>query len=97
MKRYGWLIGLTLLATPAVAQQHTDAEAQKAVTTFVDNYLRLWNIKDAKGIAGLFADNGVEVPPANIVTGRQNIEAWFDSVFKAGGRDLSYNLKEVHV
>jgi len=88
--------GLALLATPAWAVEHSESEAQKAVEAFADNYLRLYNVKDAKGIAALYTDDGVEVPPAQMAIGRQNIENWFESIFKAGATNLQYKIKQVH-
>ena len=94
---YRAAIGVVLLATPAFAAEHTDAEAQKAVQGFADNYQRLYNTKDAKGIAALYTDDGMEVPPAPPVTGRDNIENWFASIFKAGASNLRLDLKQVHM
>ena len=89
-------ISLLLLASSALAAEHTQAEAEKAVTRIVENHINLYNAKNARGIAELFANDGVEVPLARIVTGRDNIEKWFQSLFShGGGTDLRYDIKQV--
>ena len=83
-------LGMGLLITPAFAA-HDEADATKAVETFTANYLKLWNAQDAAGVAALFVDDGMEIPPTQPVTGRDNIEKWFASIFKAGATDLRYD------
>lgn len=93
--RYTPIVGLMLLASPAFAAEHSAADTEKAVTAFAQHYVNLYNSKNAKGIADLFADDGVEVPPAPITMGRDNIEKWFESIFKRGATDLKYDLRQV--
>ena len=52
-------ISLLLLASSALAAEHTQAEAEKAVTRIVENHINLYNAKNARGIAELFANDGV--------------------------------------
>ena len=47
-------IGLVFLASPSFA--HNQADATKAVPPFISNYEKLFNAKDAHGLAALFAD-----------------------------------------
>jgi len=86
-------IGATLFAAPALA--HDQAEAQAAVEAFAANYIKLYNTKDAAGIEALFADDGLEVPPLPMVTGRANIEALCKSILDRGAKDLHYDIKYV--
>jgi uncharacterized protein (TIGR02246 family) len=93
--RYATAVGLVLLASPTLAAEHSQADAQKAVSAFVEHYVNLYNAKNARGIAELFADDGVEVPPAPISTGRDNIEKWFESILTRGATGLKYDVLQV--
>ena len=86
----GWLV-----IAPAVAAEHSQAEAEKAVNAFAANYIKLWNAKDVAGVAALFADNGLEVPPLKMVAGKDDIEKTFKMVFDSGASDLRYDIKRV--
>jgi uncharacterized protein (TIGR02246 family) len=86
-------IGLVMFAMPSFA--HDQAEAQKAVDSFLANYVKLWNAKDAAGCAALFAADGVEVGPAPIVMGRGDLEKRFRAIFASGSTDLRAEAKQV--
>ena len=88
------IIGLAL-TTSAFAADHDQAEAQKAVDTFAANYIKAFNAKDAAAIAAMFVDDGIEIPPNRPITGKDNIEKWFKSIFDGGTTGLNYDIKRV--
>ena len=87
-------IGLVLLASPSFA--HTQADATKAVATFVSNYEKLFNAKDAQGLAALFADDGVQSAPGMpLLTNRSDIEKRYKINFDSGTTDYHVTVKQV--
>jgi uncharacterized protein (TIGR02246 family) len=82
----------------AIAQETSAASRQdvrQAVETFVTKYLEIYNKKDAAGLAALYTDDGLLVPPGPITTGRQNIEKAWRAVFDAGRTGLHYDTQQV--
>ena len=88
-------IGLLLFAAPSFA--HDQAEAQKAVKTFVAQYEQLFDAKDIAGIVAMFAPDGVDAGPGPVLTSRADIEKRFVSIFGSGASDLRYDIKQVGV
>jgi uncharacterized protein (TIGR02246 family) len=86
-------IGLVFLASPSFA--HNQADATKAVATFVSNYEKLFNAKDARGLAGLFADDAVQAAPGPLLTNRDDIEKRYKKIFDAGNTDFHVTVKQV--
>jgi uncharacterized protein (TIGR02246 family) len=86
-------IGLALFAAPSFA--HDQAEAQKAVNIFTENYAKAYNAKDAASIVAMFAADGVEAGPGPILTDRKDIEKHFNVIFSAGATDLHFDIKQV--
>lgn len=86
-------IGLVFLASPSFA--HDQADATKAVTTFVSNYEKLFNAKDAQGLAALFADDGVQAAPGPLLTNRDEIEKRYKRIFDLGNTDFHVTVKQV--
>ena len=103
-RRAAILLGLAGMAA-AVAGQSREAVAQssaasrpdvrQAVETFVTKYLEIYNKKDAAGLAALYTDDGLLVPPGPITTGKQNIEKAWRAVFDAGRTGLHYDIQQV--
>ena len=85
-------IGLVVLASPSFA--HTQADTTKAVTTFVANYEKLYNARDAEGLAALFADDGVQSAPGQLLTNRADIEKRYKAMFDAGPTDYHVTVKQ---
>ena len=86
-------IGLVVLASPSIA--HTQADTTKAVTAFVANYQKLYNDKDADGIAALFADDGVQSAPGQLLTNRADIAKRYKAMFNAGGIDYHVTVQQM--
>jgi uncharacterized protein (TIGR02246 family) len=79
---FGISAGLALAATGAPALAAGEREAVEAA-------YRTWNEAfnrgDAKGLAALYTENALFLPPThNVVRGRAAVEQFFDGLFKAG-------------
>jgi uncharacterized protein (TIGR02246 family) len=74
------------LAVPAFAQQASPiTEQQKqAVQGVTDKYIRAYDGKDAKGLADLYADDGMVVGPFEMLMGRQAIEKSLTDLIQQG-------------
>ena len=82
----------------AIAQQTNAAGRQdvgKAVEAFITKYLDAYNKKDAAGVAALYTEGGLLVPPGPITTGKQNIEKAWQAVFDTGRTGLRYDIQQV--
>ena len=81
----------------ALAQQAASGrqDVRQAVEAFVTKYLDVYNKKDAAGVASLYTEDGLLVPPGPIVTGKQNIEKAWRAVFDAGRTGLRYDIHQV--
>ena len=82
----------------AIAQQTNAAGRQdvgQAVEAFITKYLDAYNKKDAAGVAALYTEGGLLVPPGPITTGKQNIEKAWQAVFDTGRTGLRYDIQQV--
>ena len=86
-------IGLVFLASPSFA--HNQADATKAVATFVSHYEKLFNAKDAQGLAALFADDAVQAAPGPLLTNRDDIAKRYKAIFDLGNTDFHVTVKQV--
>jgi uncharacterized protein (TIGR02246 family) len=86
------LIAFTI-AIPAFA--HDQAEAEKAVAAIVATYIEKYNSKDAAGVAALYADDGILLPPGPVVTGKANIEKSWQASFAAGRTGIRYDIRQI--
>ena len=104
-RRAGLLLGLAGMSAAAVghggdalAQQTSAAgrpDVDQAVKAFITKYLDAYNRKDAAGVAALYTEDGLLVPPGPITTGKQNIEKAWRAVFDAGRTGLRYDIHQV--
>ena len=81
--------------TVAPPARRTEKESRLAVEVFIAKYLEIYNKKDAAGVAALYAEDGVLVPPGSIVTGKANIEKAWRAKFDAGRSSLRYDIQQV--
>ena len=65
------------------------------VEAFITKYLDAYNKNDAAGVAALYTEGGLLVPPGPITTGKQNIEKAWQAVFDAGRTGLRYDIQQV--
>ena len=81
-----------VFAVPVFAQQSSAiTEPQKqAVQAAVDQYMKAYNAKDAKGLAALYAEDGRLVGPFEMLIGRAAIEKNVTEMIQQGqlGSDL---------
>ena len=88
-------IGLFALAIAIPSFAHDQAEAEKAVAALVATYIEKYNNKDAAGVAALYAEDGILVPPGPVVSGKANIEKAWQASFDAGRTGIRYDIKQV--
>jgi uncharacterized protein (TIGR02246 family) len=91
-------VGLAI-ATPASAQTQQDqiVDKDQVVEEFVTKYLERYNKKDAAGVAAMYADGGVLVPPGPMTTGKQDIEKFWKTVFETGRTGLRYDSQQSQI
>lgn len=89
------IIGLIAFAISPPSFAHDQAEAEKAVGAIVATYIQKYNSKDAAGVAALYAEDGVLVPPGPMVAGRANIEKSWQAAFDAGRTGIRYDIKQI--
>lgn len=82
-------------STEAPMASRTEKEARLAVEAFIAKYLERYNKKDAAGVAALYAEDGVLVPPGPMVTGKANIEKAWRATFDAGRTGIRYDTQQV--
>src|SRR5215472_1430409 len=81
------------IAIPSFA--HDQAEAEKAVAATVATYIEKYNSKDAAGVAALYAEDGILIPPGPMVAGRVNIEKAWQAAFAAGRTGIRYDIRQI--
>jgi uncharacterized protein (TIGR02246 family) len=91
----GAIVGLTVFVITTPSFAHDQAEAEKAVAAVVATYIEKYNNKDAAGVAALYAEDGVLIPPGPMVTGKTNIEKTWQAAFDAGRTGIRYDIKQV--
>jgi uncharacterized protein (TIGR02246 family) len=89
------IIGLIAFAIATPSHAHDQAEAEKAVAAIVATYIEKYNSKDAAGVAALYAEDGILVPPGPMVAGRANIERAWQASFDAGRTGIRYDIKQI--
>jgi uncharacterized protein (TIGR02246 family) len=89
------IIGLIALAIATPSYAHDQAEAEKAVAAVVATYIEKYNSRDAAGVAALYAEDGILVPPGAMVAGRANIEKAWQASFDAGRTGIRYDIKQI--
>ena len=84
------------ISVPSFAQSDKvgGSHVQQAVESFVTKYLDTYNKKDAAGLAALYTEDGILVPPGPIATGRPGIEKAWRAVFDAGRTGLKYKIQQ---
>src|ERR1700759_3025842 len=89
------ITGLIVLGTAIPSFAHDQSEAEKAVAAVVATYIEKYNSKDAAGVAALYAEDGILVPPGPVVAGRANIEKAWQASFDAGRTGIRYDIKQI--
>ncbi len=89
------IIGLIAFGIAIPSLAHDQADVEKAVAAVVATYIERYNSKDAAGVAALYAEDGILVPPGPMVTGRANIEKSWQTSFDAGRTGIRYDIKQI--
>jgi uncharacterized protein (TIGR02246 family) len=89
------IIGLTAFVITVPSFAHDQPDAEKAVAAVVATYIEKYNNKDAAGVAALYAEDGVLVPPGPMVAGKTNIEKAWQAAFDAGRTGIRYDVKQI--
>jgi uncharacterized protein (TIGR02246 family) len=80
-------MGATAVAAQSVADELRAAEQE---------WETLWNSQDAEGLAALYAEDGMRLPPdATRTVGREAIEAMFEGEFAAGLENLQLEATDI--
>jgi len=89
------IVGLVALAIAIPSFARDQAETEKAVAAIVATYIEKYNSKDAAGVADLYTEDGILVPPGPMVAGRANIEKAWQAVFAAGRTGIRYDIRQI--
>jgi uncharacterized protein (TIGR02246 family) len=85
------------MSTSAFAQSDKTSRPnlQQTVEAFVTKFQDTYNKKDAAGLATLYTDDAVLVPPGPIAAGTQDIEKTWRAVLDAGRTGLKYKIQQI--
>lgn len=87
-----------LAAAPAGAQQQPGASGlpdfRRALDAVLARFAEAYNRKDVAGLAALFAEDAVLVPPGPIVAGRRDIAQTYRTRLEHGARGLRFEVVE---
>lgn len=76
--------------------QSTSTEVRDAITTANENFLAAWKRGDAAGLAALYTKNGQVLPPnSDFVTGKEEIQAFWQTLFGRGIKGIKLKAVEV--
>jgi uncharacterized protein (TIGR02246 family) len=86
------MAALSMMAATAAFAQTVEDELRAAE----DAWEALWNAKDAPGLAALYAEDGMRLPPdATRTVGRTAIEAMFEGEFAAGLENMQLEATDI--
>lgn len=81
------------IVTVAPASAQTVADQLRAAEA---EWEALWNAQDAEGLAALYVEDGMRLPPdATRTVGREAIEAMFNAEFAAGLENIQLEATEI--
>ncbi len=85
--------------TPVVVWEPAETEADvDAINSLRDEFIALDNASDAAGLASLFTNDAVLMPPNQAaVTGNQAIESWFQTTFDQFTTEFTVASEELEV
>ncbi len=87
--------------TPVVMWEAAETEAEadvEAINSLRDEFIGLDNASDAAGLASLYTNDAVLMPPNQAaVTGNQAIESWFQTTFDQFTTEFTVASEELEV
>jgi uncharacterized protein (TIGR02246 family) len=87
-------------ALPAASQQNSMQDFKTAATTIIDQRTRLYNKKDAAGIAAQFTADAVFVellPQLTVMHGKAEIQNHYQQLFDAGAGNFDQKITQVEL
>jgi uncharacterized protein (TIGR02246 family) len=85
------------VAAPAWSADVTEQELMQAAVDLGKQYDTNYNAKNATGMAGLYAPDGVFISPGPVLRGTAELKAYYQSRFEAGATGHQTKVVEVHV
>ena len=83
---------------PAVEEAATTEADVEAINSLRDEFIALDNASDAAGLASLYTNDAVLMPPNEAaVTGNQAIESWFQTTFDQFTTEFTVASEELEV
>lgn len=80
------IIAMAMLALPATAQAQHDDQGKAALKEMAPKWQAAYNAGDAAGVAALYAEDGILLPPNSPpVKGRKAIEVFWAGAIESGG------------
>lgn len=88
---------LAIIVLPATCLAADDArEVSHAIAAQNEKFMTVFKAGDAEGVAALYTNNALLLPPnAELVRGRENIEAFWQGAMESGVRSLALESVEV--
>jgi len=88
-----------VFCTPVVVWETAETEADvEAINSLRDEFIALDNASDAAGLASLYTNDAVLMPPNEAaVTGSQAIESWFQTTFDQFTTEFTVASEELEV
>jgi uncharacterized protein (TIGR02246 family) len=84
-------------AASAGAAEVTQDQLMQAATELGQQYDTNYNSKNASGMAGLYAPDGMLVSPGPVIRGTAELEKYYKSRFDLGATGHQTKILEVHV
>lgn len=93
------MVALLIVAAtvPAWAADLTEQDLMRAATELGRQYDANYNARNAAGMAGLYAPDGVFVSPGPVVRGTAALRTYYQSRFALGATGHQTKIVEVHV
>lgn len=97
---YVIVVSLAVFAMSAPSFAQTDKTGrpnlQQAVEMLLMKFQDIYNKKDAAGLATLYMDDAVLVPPGPIATGKQSVEQAWRATLDTGRTGLKFKIQQIH-
>ena len=90
------VVSLGLIGCGSQPAQEFDQADRANIAKFIEDFVAVYNAKDAAKVAQHFTDNGAVMPPnASTVTGTESVRIYYDNRFRQGASDLKLETLDV--